>query len=300
MTAVIMTNKTATDPESIALDWHCIVARTSERARASGALAPIDTHVEALTEQGITWAIRVLHNVQRKKQASVVTSQDPFAPPYEQDLWVGELPPAHVVLLNKFPVIDRHVLAVTREDEPQTNLLTAADFEALLHLLNHQDGLVFYNGGTEAGSSQPHKHLQMVEFPLGPDTIRLSVASALAQGNPGNEIGRSPALPFPHARVRMPADVWDDPPAGAAKLRALYLELLTTVGLPATGPEQPGPYNVLATREWLWLVPRSREYCEGIEVNALAFAGILLVPDADRLATLKQMGIAACLRAVCP
>jgi len=60
------------------------------------------------------------------------------------------------------------------------------------------------------------------------------------------------------------------------------------------------PYNLLATRRWLWLVPRGRPEWRGIAVNALGFAGALLVPDEDALARLREVGPLAWLRAVTP
>lgn len=282
------------------MDWADATGRTVERARSSGALASIDTHAETLTGEGLTFVVRIIRNLERKRRAGSAKPVDPFAPPYDPDLLVGGIPPAHVGILNKFPVLDRHLLIVTRENEAQTRLLTEADCEALLRMLHDWDGLAFYNGGPESGASQPHKHLQMVDLPLAPVGPALPVAEALAADNPGDGIGQSTRLPFPHARVRMPPSAWRDPAAGAPVVRALYLDLLNAAGLPADGPEQAGPYNLLATRDWLWLVPRRCQNHEGIEVNALGFAGALLVPDEDHLASLKTMGPAACLRAVCP
>src|SRR5699024_10677445 len=115
-------------------------------------------------------------------------AKDPFAPPYESDLVVGELAPAHMVLLNKFPVLDLHALAVTREAEPQTHLLTACDCEALLRLLYSWDSLVFYNAGPEAGASQAHKHLQVIAMSALPQQ---SVIQALAADAPDDAIGHS-------------------------------------------------------------------------------------------------------------
>jgi ATP adenylyltransferase len=46
------------------------------------------------------------------------------------------------------------------------------------------------------------------------------------------------------------------------------------------------------------LVPRSREACEGIEVNALGFAGSILVRDRRHLETVRLQGPIAILRAV--
>lgn len=289
-----------TDATDAAVDWASATGRAGERARAAGALAPIDTRLETVTAQGLAYVVRVLSNVRRKQQAAQAAPADPFAPPYDPALWVGDLPPAHVALLNKFPVLDRHLLAVTREYEPQTNLLTAVDCEATLWLLHDWDGLAFYNGGPGAGASQPHKHLQMVDLPLAPGASELPVTRVFAADQDGDAVGSSPALPFPHARVHMPEAALRRPAEGADLVRSLYLELLEAVGLGAAGPEQAGPYNLLATREWLWVVPRRQSRHQGIEVNALGFAGALLVPDEAHLTTLKAIGPAECLRAVCP
>src|SRR5699024_7146191 len=122
----------------------------------------------------------------------------PFAPPYDPHLLVGEIPPAHMGLLNKFPALDRHLLIVTRASEPQTDLLTPADCEAVLHMLHGWNGLVYYNGGPQAGASQPHKHLQLIDLPQTPPGSGLSVIEALAADDAGDTIGHSPRLPFPH------------------------------------------------------------------------------------------------------
>lgn len=68
--------------------------------------------------------------------------------------------------------------------------------------------------------------------------------------------------------------------------------------LESAEPRQTGPYNLLATREWMLLVPRSTECFHGISVNALGFAGALLVRDAEQLALLERHGPMTALRAV--
>lgn len=283
---------------AVTIDWPGLTECAAMTARKSGALVPTDTDVEIVTEAGLAFEVRVARNLERKRRATS-KAVDPFAPPYDPHLLVGEIPPAHMGLLNKFPVLDRHLLIVTRASEPQTDLLTPADCEAVLHLLRGWDGLVYYNGGPEAGASQPHKHLQMIDLPHVSTGAGLSVIEALAADDSDDAIGQSSALPFPHARARLPASAWSDPAAGAAILHELYLGLLAAAGLPASGPRQPGPYNLLATRDWLWLVPRRCASHEGIAVNALGFAGALLVVGAERLARLKSIGPCACLRGVC-
>jgi ATP adenylyltransferase len=70
--------------------------------------------------------------------------------------------------------------------------------------------------------------------------------------------------------------------------------MLHTVGLNLSNdPEdtrQTGPYNLLFTREWMLLVPRSEEFFGSISINALGFAGALLVLDAQQMKVLKDRG----------
>ena len=54
---------------------------------------------------------------------------NPFLP-YDEALWVTHVSETHTVLLNKFNLVDRHVLVVTREFEHQDSPLTLNDISA--------------------------------------------------------------------------------------------------------------------------------------------------------------------------
>ena len=58
------------------------------------------------------------------------------------------------------------------------------------------------------------------------------------------------------------------------------------------------PYNLLLCRRWMLLVPRRREDFDGVSVNALGFAGSLLVPDREHLERLRRAGPGQALRSV--
>lgn len=53
---------------------------------------------------------------------------------------------------------------------------------------------------------------------------------------------------------------------------------------------QRAPYNFLVTRRWMLMVPRSREFVEGISINALGYAGGLLVRDEAQMETVRSRG----------
>jgi ATP adenylyltransferase len=280
------------------------VAATA-RARASGALRTIETRQTIVEEQGIPFLVRVLanqagHTALHQKQVNAtidVSDFDPFLP-YEPDMFVVDLSPTHVCLLNKFNVIDHHLLVVTRAFEDQARAISAADFAALWACMAQLDGFAFYNGGKVAGASQRHKHLQVTPLPWGPGARRLPLEEALnverLTGTPSRR-----RWPYPHAAVRLDLAWLDNTSAAGDHLQDAYLKLLAVFGLTARGEDEVlPPYNLLCTRAWMVLVPRRQEMYSEIAVNALGFAGSLLVRSDAQLAHLREIGPLAVLRGV--
>lgn len=277
--------------------WEKVQAQT-EHALQCGALQTIPTDYEFVEAGGIQFLVRVLSSLARKQaalaeqEASAEEERDPFLP-YEADLFVADISTTHICLLNKFNVLDHHLLIVTRAFEPQESLLTPQDFEALGACLAEIDGLAFYNAGQVAGASQDHKHLQLVPLPFVPEGPRLPIAPLLAAVQLQEELGRVPGLPFLHAFTRLAPGWLDTPGPAAAILLDRYRAMLRAVDL-----ADHGPYNLLATRQWMLLVPRAQESFHAIPVNALGFAGSLFVRDAQQMATLKKHGPLAILQHV--
>lgn len=269
----------------------------SERALASGSLVPIATASRELAADGAVFLVRVLERVARKQDEARAARRDPrnpFLPP-EPELVVRDLSATHLAVLNRFPVLADHLLIVTRRFEAQEQPLGPADFAAAWQGLAEIDALVFYNSGPEAGASQPHRHLQLVPLPLAEGLPALPAAPLLAGACRAERPGRSAALPFAHAGCRSD-DLAALPPARAARETcARYLELLAFLSLSA---EAPAPYNLLLTRRELLIVPRRRPEFAGLPVNALGYAGALLVRDDAGFQALARLGPLALLRDV--
>jgi ATP adenylyltransferase len=282
--------------------WSKIQQQT-QHALGCGALQPIDTRYEFVEQGGMRFLVRILANLVRKEKAdrAQATQQrlgkptNPFLP-YDPDLFVANLSATHLCLLNKYNVVDHHILIITRAFEEQDSWLTLADFEALAIALAEIDGLAFYNGGRLAGASQRHKHLQLVPPPLCPDRSPLPLATvveALAL-DPSCPIPvKSPTLPFSHAVVPLAAAPF---PSDKALLNA-YRTLLTHLGADWDQP-QAFPYNLLATRRWMIAIARQQDHYESIPVNSLGFAGSLLVKNAEQLELLKALGPMTILKQV--
>ncbi len=171
--------------------WDRVVKKAAS-ALASGALQPIETRSVTLVDGGVRFLTRVAANLVLKQVVAKKRGPgfNPFLNP-EEDLLIADISETHYALLNKFNVIDNHVLIVTRAFEGQESLLSQADFEALWIGLRAIDGVAFYNAGREAGASQRHKHLQLVGAPLGEGSEHFPMDAALER-EPG-------ALPFRNA-----------------------------------------------------------------------------------------------------
>ena len=305
--------------DSITLDSTTLwqqVEKVSESALACGALKSIPTHCEvrelSVGDCTVKFQIRVVENLIRKSKETQArakqTSNDsnksskkafnPFLP-YEPDLYVGELTNHYRCLLNKFNVMDHHILMVTNKFVPQQTPLDVEDFLAALICLQAQEGLVFYNGGTEAGASVEHKHLQMIPLPLeknSPFPFNSLLASTLKNRKPAIS-----DLPFKHQILTT-----DFP--GTASIEGLkvsakrnygnYHQMLKELDLSTDPDGMMAPHNMLMTRDFIWVVPRTKEQHQGLAVNALGFAGTLLVKDKDQLKALDSVGCLELLKAV--
>jgi sulfate adenylyltransferase (ADP) / ATP adenylyltransferase len=112
---------------------------------------------------------------------------DPFENP-SRDLLIAEIPasaPSHVLVLNKFPVIEDHFIIATKAYKEQTHRLEQEDIALAFECLkswesggqsdNGRKLFAFFNSGPHSGASQRHRHLQF-----------LPVESMLSQTSDGN------------------------------------------------------------------------------------------------------------------
>ena len=265
------------------------VKQTTAQALECGALKSIPTEFEFVEQNGVKFLVRILANLNRKKaeqekqekQTSQTGKEFNSFLPYEQNLFVADISETHVCLLNKFNVVDFHILIITRSFEEQEKLLTLQDFTAMWACLADFDGLVFYNGGKIAGASQRHKHLQIV--PISGKEIPIAPLLETAKSTQG--ITTIPELPFVHAFTNFA-------PEETARVRlSKYYALLEKVGIHTVHDhKQSGAYNFLATQEWMLIVPRLQEEFKSISINSLGFAGALLVRNPEQMQLVKDIG----------
>lgn len=264
------------------------ILAATRRALDSGALQPIPTHPQVVREEGLDFVLRVgdlrrKSDSERRQQASPQPA-NPFLP-YDPAMRVTDLSDTHVLLLNKFQVLEGHVLVVTRAFAEQEAALEEADFAAVAQVLRQTAGLAFFNGGAAAGASQRHRHVQLLPWPLMP-------ADEAQPFDPRQWARQGAGWPFAHAWSALSPDDLAQP----ARLRACYDRIVGEIGL--GGAAGHSGYNLLMTPDWMMAVRRRRGAHQGLGVNALGFAGTLLLRGEEELQRLRLIGPLALLRAV--
>ncbi|MFP4693942.1 MAG: ATP adenylyltransferase family protein [Halothece sp.] len=274
---------------------------TTKSATESRALQPIPTEYEIIEDQGIPFLVRILKTLIKKEAEKEKQAQhkektgedfDPFLP-YEKDLFVSEISDTHICLLNKYNVVENHLLIVTREFEAQENLINHADFTALCACLQKVNGLGFYNSGKDAGASVKHKHLQLVPYSLAPNLEQIPITPALKMAEFSGEIGEIPLFDFRHSFTWLNLNWEASPETIAQKILSYYQTLLQAVN-----GEDHTNYNFLMTREWMLIVPRKQEKFDSIGINSLGFAGAILVKNQAELQLVKETSPLAVLASV--
>lgn len=288
--------------------WQKIL-RTTDYALRTGAQLPIPTDYEFVEDGDVRFFVRIVTSLQRKdeerkKQQEALmsgTKVNPFLP-YDEKLFVTDISETHIALLNKYNVVDHHLLIITRHFEDQESMLTLQDFEALWLCMAEYEGLGFYNGGEAAGASQRHKHIQIVPLPLAPEGPQVPLNPLFAEAAFENGLGIVPGFAFLHVFAGLESDLAGFPLAAAKKTFDIYSDMLGRMGMEIPSPEvlkkQTSPYCLLVTRQWMLLVPRSVEFFDSISINSLGFAGALLVRNRDQMDFLKKNGPMNALKGV--
>ncbi|GJQ15562.1 hypothetical protein GpartN1_g7353.t1 [Galdieria partita] len=290
-----------------------LTTQVYQKALSKGAVIPIATQSFHLVQNSIQFLVRVLTEAQEKKKASNQVG-NPFLP-YDPNLYVVDLTETHVCLLNKFCVVPLHILLVTKFFEPQ-NILTERDFEAASVVLSQWNGVCFYNSCKVAGASQQHKHLQFIPYiDMNSDPSIVVTDNVVPFDHLlGNCVDQKvDAFPFVHLVVSLQDLDWsnaeEDIHQKSKYLARTYYSLLNqlssqlehfpdeygTVGMPSKEERRrqesnPFPYNLIFTREWMYIVPRSLDEWQGIAVNALGMVGTLLVKNQESWSHLKSVG----------
>ena len=260
--------------------WQQALER-SATARACGALVPLETSIDP--EDLAPFVLRRLLSSTPKHLRAGGPKPNPFLP-WEPHLEVCRLGPEHVLLLNKYPVQQGHLLVITAGWKPQSGWLEAPDWQAVCRVGADTSGLWFFNSCAAAGASQPHRHLQLL--PRQQQQPSCPLEPLLEGWLNGAADGHTPRPDW------SPALSARQDPGDPQELGQLYRSHCALLGLgePEHDPVPRAPYNLLFSDRWMLTVRRSREHARGFSINALGFAGYLLATDQSDVTWLRSSG----------
>ncbi len=124
---------------------------------------------EIFCQDGISYLIKFLNigkNIKKPIEINKKNFNDPFAPPIKPDMLVSEdfYFNFHRLIFTKFPLFKAQLLLVSRDFISQYTHLTFENFRDSIVLMNLIDGCFFFNGGERSGASQPRKHVQAIPY----------------------------------------------------------------------------------------------------------------------------------------
>ena len=291
--------------------WIDEIDERSASALASGDLQPVQVEQIEMEDGDLHFSVRWVSSLAAKdavkdaaKDAAKVAipggPRDPDFNPFlnpDPELTVGPVGEAHVVILNKFPLCDRHLVLARRSFEEQLLPLTRSDFAALATIIGEAGGTGLYNGGTAAGASQRHKHLQWI--PAADGNASLGFFSAgLPDELPVQGVATHPSLAMKHCFVSVRCGV--DVPIDTAT-ESLHAAFERACNVLALAPGADGllpPFNLLAGDGWLLMLPRSQECFEGISISAVCFGGTLYTRTSEQIEIIRRVGPLQALAAV--
>ena len=249
--------------------WNACKEKT-KLGLGSGTLLPLTSTDIIYQQDGVDFIVNVLTDNMKIKHSPAVSAQDPFIAPYVHSDYIADMDTDYVCLLNRFPIVVPHLLVCAKNYIPQTSVLTLADFTAWVKGITHSDVLGFFNAGHIAGSSQMHRHMQLVR-------TSIPLESQIVNGQ----------LPFKNAMF-----LYKD--LNPKQLYADYLVAMESLQLNTTklvnGLSECLPYNILLTERWMLIIPRVKNQVETLSGHGVNFSGRFLVNSEQQLEWLQDYG----------
>lgn len=302
---------------------------TYEAAVKSGDLifTPTSTQIESIDDINYVYSViptlkekpnaikekakKEVEEESKEKEVSDSKPFDPFDPPSPPLTVLPSYAEDYAVVLNKFAVVPRHFILITKKQEPQAAPLRPADLAAAFHLLraaNKQSSkrhIGFFNCGLNSGASVDHRHIQFLQLPDNfepwPDHIAKKHRAQYKDGERPLVNSKTPF--FSHFLV--PIDTQDseleiDDHLGF-RYSTLLSRILTTLrnAAPIETSSSTGnqvSYNLVFTEEWMLAVPRTApdfiDSDAGISlgINAVGVVGLLLAKGDGELNYIKEKG----------
>lgn len=241
--------------------------------------------------------------LQKPERGDTPSNVDPLALPEPSLLITPDLDGTKEfkLVLNKFPVVPNHSLLVTNEFKLQSSALMPSDLITAFNLIVSTDDvnkknlrhMVIYNSGPRSGSSLDHKHLQLLELPENFTPFQENLCKGHEHFLPtfNKEPLQDARVSFAHFVLPLPEDPAD---VNEDLLQMCYISLLQRTlsffqDWNNERPELIKSYNVLLTKRWICLIPRSSIKAKSLDIgfNSIGYAGLVLVKKEDVYKSIK-------------
>ena len=253
--------------------------RTSENSKS---LFPLKTtDITKTLYKGNDFVIRKLDISKFKNNTLIGPKNNPFKP-WEKILEIDSIGNDHHLILNKYPVQQGHILLITNEWKEQNGWLDIKDWEAIKKVNNDTTGLWFFNSGPLAGASQPHRHIQLLRR----DQSELSCPREDWILNFDNKNYKNKKFCKNILIKRFSKTLNEE------NIHQIYKNSLNKLGLGEFNVDKKPrfPYNLIFTNNWMVLIKRNIDNIYGFSINALGFAGYILVTERSDIKYLKKFG----------
>ncbi|QLQ78685.1 hypothetical protein HG537_0B00350 [Torulaspora globosa] len=284
-----------------------LISKKYEEAVNNGHLCFTESTTKRLKDakSGMNYVISYAPSLASKPERGDQPDKNPFAEP-EPELTVVEnvADGEYRLLLNKFPIVPEHTLLVTNAYKDQKSPLSPLDlmtaYKLLLKLDDEDENkrhMMIYNSGPSSGSSQDHKHLQTLRLPQNFVALQDRICAGKSHFLPDfkTEPLQDDKVSFAHFVLPLPESEED---VNEDLLAMCYVSLVqrALTFFQDWAGERPElqknqGYNVLMTKNWICVVPRSSTRAKSLQIgfNATGYAGLILVKTQEAYDEILQV-----------
>jgi len=261
--------------------WEKALQKTKISINSKSLFPLRTTNITSNIYKGNDFVIRELDITKFKRNNLIGPKNNPFKP-WDKILEIDSIGNDHQLILNKYPVQLGHILLITNEWKEQNGWIDIKDWQAIKKVNKDTTGLWFFNSGPLAGASQPHRHIQLLrrnksELSCPREKWILDFSNL----NYTNEKFCKNIIIKKFSKS-----------LNEENIHEIYKELTYKLGLGNCRIDKKPkyPYNLIFTNNWMVLIKRKTDNIHGISINALGFAGYILVTKSSDLTYLKKYG----------
>jgi len=251
----------------------------------------------------LTMEIHLVENLAKKNRLNTASSfqkDNIFLPPFEKGIFICDIG-NHRLIFNKFPLIKKHILVISKRFEDQQSRLKKEDFASTFLAMLALKGVAIYNSGPDSGYSEPHRHLQVC--PLGEyrQTITSEIDKLVVREEKelGTEPFRVPILYRLHHRAVVIPQINPELQTVdeySVVVQHYYDTLLKELEI---NPDHDS-YNLIWRENWMMVVARENSKAFGkISINSFGLTGSILAMNEEIFEELQKYSPYQILMQIC-